>query len=392
MSQKDWLEKDYYAVLGLKKDATDDQIKKAFRKLARQYHPDQNKSPEAEKKFKDVTEAHDVLADAKSRQEYDQARSLYGSGGFSGFGGAGGAGFPGGGRSSSANFEDLFSNLNFGGAGGSGGIGDIFGGLFGGGASARTQAARSQRGSDVETEVTLTFRDAASGVMVPVRLSADTACSACHGTGAKAGTAPKMCPDCHGSGMTARATGSFGMSSPCPTCHGRGVVIENPCPVCLGSGVGRSNRTVQVRIPAGVADGQRIRVKGKGLAGSSGGQAGDLYVVVHVSPDRLFARSGDNLTINVPVTYVEAALGAEIGVPTLDGGQVRLKVPAGTKSGRTFRVKGRGLELKKGATDLLVTVNVVVPKGLSTAAQEALRAYEALADEGNPRVDLKPGR
>ncbi|MDR2975036.1 MAG: molecular chaperone DnaJ [Propionibacteriaceae bacterium] len=386
MSQKDWLEKDYYAVLGLKKDATDDQIKKAFRKLARQYHPDQNKSPEAEQKFKDVTEAHDVLSDSKTRQEYDQARSLYGSGGFR-FPGSGG----GGARGGSVNFDDLFSGGNIGGMGaGMGGLGDLLGGLFNQ-AGGRSTARGPKRGNDVETEVTLSFREAANGTMISVRSSSDTVCEACHGTGAKAGTTPRVCPSCEGSGMTAKQSGAFAVSEPCPTCHGRGLILDDPCPVCHGTGQGHSQRTVQVRIPAGVLDGQRIRVKGKGTPGPNAGPAGDMYVHVRVTPDPLFTRQGDNLAISVPVTYAEAALGAEIGVPTLDGGQVRLRIPAGTKSGRTFRAKGKGIVKKAGPTDLLVTVLVQVPKHLSDEAQEALRAYEALADEGNPRASLKTG-
>jgi len=386
MSQKDWLEKDYYAVLGLKKDATDDQIKKAFRKLARQYHPDQNKAPEAEKRFKEVTEAHDVLSDPKSRKEYDEARSLFGSGGFR---------FPGqsgGGRSSGINFDDLFSSGGGSGMGGASmgsGLGDILGGLFGQGASSR--APRSRRGSDIETETTLSFLEAVSGTMIAVRLSSDAACSTCSGTGAAPGTSPRPCPTCQGSGMTARQSGAFAVSEPCEACHGRGVIIDTPCPTCHGTGQGRSNRTIQVRIPAGVQDGQRIRIQGKGAPGTNGGGAGDLYVVVHVTPDPLFSRQGDNLAITVPVTYAEAALGAEIGVPTLDAGQVRLKIPAGTKSGRTFRAKGKGIEKKSGRTDLLVTVQVQVPEHLSEQAKEALRAYEALADEGNPRASMRAG-
>ena len=191
--------------------------------------------------------------------------------------------------------------------------------------------------------------------------------------------------------MTARQSGGFAVSEPCSGCHGRGLMIDNPCPSCAGTGQGRSNRTIQVRIPAGVTDTQRIRIKGKGTAGAAGGPAGDLYVVVHVTGDPLFSRQGDHLAITVPVTYVEAALGAEIGVPTLDGGQVRLKIPAGTKSGRTFRAKGKGIELKSGRTDLLVTVQVQVPEHLSSEAQEALRAYEVLAGEGNPRASLRNG-
>ncbi len=379
MSQKDWLEKDYYAALGLKKDATADEIKKAFRKLARQYHPDQNKSADAERKFKEITEAHDTLSDPKTRKEYDEARSLFGSGGFR---------FPGaGGRGPAAGFEDLFAsgNVNFSSMGG--GLGDLFSGLFNN--NAASNSPRQRRGGDVETEITLSFREAAAGAMMSVKLSSDAACEACRGTGARAGTSPKVCPDCQGSGMTARQSGAFAFSDPCRTCHGRGLIVDDPCPVCHGTGQGRSSRTIQVRVPAGVADGQRIRVSGKGSSGAAGGPAGDLYVVVHVTPDPLFTRQGENLAITVPVTYPEAALGAEIGVPTLDGGQVRLKIPAGTKTGRTFRAKGKSLLLKSGWTDLLVTVQVQGPKTLSDEAKDALRFYESLAGEPDPRAGLR---
>ena len=384
MSQKDWLEKDYYAVLGLKKDATDDQIKKAFRKLARQYHPDQNKAPEAERKFKEVTEAHDVLSDSKTRKEYDEARSLFGSGGFH---------FPGGGGGSrtTINMEDLFSNINLGNAGGgSGGLGDLLGGLFNSGGTRSKNAPK--RGADMESEVSLSFRQAANGAMISVKLTSEASCANCRGTGAEPGTMPKVCQSCQGSGMTPRQSAiGFSVSEPCPGCHGRGLLIDDPCPVCHGTGQGRSDRTVQVRIPAGVADGQRIKVAGKGAAGANGGATGDLFVLVHVAPDPLFSRQGEHLAITVPVTYAEAALGAEIGVPTLDGGQVRLKIPAGTRSGRTFRAKGKGIVRKSGVTDLLVTVQVQVPSQLSAAAQEALRAYAALADEADPRANLRAG-
>jgi molecular chaperone DnaJ len=371
MSQKDWLDKDYYAVLGLKKDATADQIKQAFRKLARRYHPDQNKDPAAERKFKEVTEAHDILSDAKTRQEYDQTRSLMGSGRFR---------FPPGGASQG--FEDLFGR----GANLGGGLGDLFGDLFG--AAGRGQHG-PRRGADVDSQTTLSFRDAAVGARVSVRLSSDAACQACRGTGAKAGTTPKSCPACQGSGMTARHSGGFAVSEPCATCHGRGLIIEDPCPVCRGSGQGSLDRTIQVRIPAGVTDGQRIRIKGHGTPGANGGPAGDLYVVVHVTPDKLFSRQGEHLAITVPVTFAEAALGAEIGVPTLDGGQVRLKIPAGTRSGRTFRARGKGVELPGGPTDLLVTVAVEVPSQLSAQAQDALRTFAALAGEADPRATLR---
>lgn len=379
MSQQDWLEKDYYKVLGLKKDATADQIKKAFRKLARENHPDQNKDPKAEQRFKEVSEAHDVLSDPEQRQQYDELRSLAASGGGFRFPGTAGSAGPRG--QANVNLDDLLGNA---------GLGDLFGGLFGGGA--RSSRGGPRRGRDLETEARMSFGDAARGVQTSVRLSSDTACQACHGLGAKDGTLPRICPTCHGMGVNARQSGGFAVSEPCTTCHGSGQIIDTPCPVCHGSGRGTDNRAIQVRIPAGVTDGQRIRIKGKGGPGANGGAPGDLYVLVHVEPDRLFSRQGDNLAITVPVTYAEAALGAAIEVPTLDGGHVTLKIPAGTPSGRTFRAQGKGLGLKNGPTDLLVTVEVHVPTQLSPEAQAALQAYVQAVAEPDPRAHLRSGR
>ncbi|MDR0959446.1 MAG: molecular chaperone DnaJ [Propionibacteriaceae bacterium] len=386
MSTKDWIEKDYYKTLGVKKDASQDQIKKAFRKLARENHPDQNADPKAEERFKEITEAHDVLGDPAKRKEYDEARSLFGAGGGFRFPGAGGMGGAAGGRASGINLDDLFGDV--------GGIGDIFGNLFNtpGGAAPRTSTAGAgrgpRRGADVEGEVTVSFLNSVEGATVEVRMAGDTACDNCHGTGAEPGTAPRVCPTCQGSGMMSRQSGGFAFSEPCSDCRGRGLIIDHPCKVCNGTGRKPSSKAMQVRVPAGVTDGQRIRVKGKGGPGANGGAAGDLYVVVHVKPHTLYGRKGDNLTISVPVTYAEAALGSTIEVPLLGGGSVSLKVPAGTPSGRTFRVKGKGIALKAGRSDLLVTIDVQVPKTLSAEAKEALSAYQSLAHEGDPRSEL----
>lgn len=372
MSTKDWLEKDYYKVLGVSSDAKPEEIKKAFRKLARQYHPDQNKqNPDAEEKFKEISEANAVLGDAEKRKEYDEARRL--------FGGGGGFRFPGGGTGG-ARAEDLFANF---GSGDQGNLGDLFGGLFGG--AQRRQSRGPRRGADVEGEVTLDFADALAGSTVSLQTSSDAACATCRGTGARPGTQPTVCRACQGSGMqTSTSGGMFSVSEPCRECRGRGMIVTDPCPTCGGSGRARATNTIQVRIPAGVTDGQRIRIKGKGGAGENSGASGDLYVLVHVRPHPVFGRKGDNLTVTIPVTFAEAALGAEIGVPTLDDGPVRLRVPAGTPNGRTFRVRGRGA---KGA-DLLVTVDVQVPKQLSEDAKAALAAYVASADEPDPRAEL----
>ena len=374
MSTKDWLEKDYYSVLGVSKDASAEEIKKAYRKLARENHPDQNPgNPEAEKRFKAASEANDVLGDAQKRKQYDAERSFFG----------GGFRFPRGGtQGGGPSMEDMFRNA--------GGPGDLFGGLFaqGGRRSASTRGPR--RGSDIEGEATISFSDAVEGVTVPLQLVSDAACETCRGTGARAGSVPKVCPTCEGSGMqTSTSGGVFAVTEPCHDCRGRGMVIEDPCPVCQGSGRGRSTKQINVRIPAGVNDGARIRLRGRGGAGANGGPAGDLYVVVHVSEHPMFGRTGDHLTVTVPVTYVEAVLGAEIEVPTLSSAPVRVKIAPGTPNGRVLRVRGRGVGRKDGSHgDLLVTVEVTVPAQVDEGAREALQSYAARVHEPNPRTAL----
>lgn len=380
MSTKDWLEKDYYKILGVSKTASQTDIKKAFRKLARENHPDQNPgNREAEKRFKEVSEANDVLSDFEKRKEYDEARRLFG----------GGFRFPGGGGSGTAgpNMDDLFRRSQ---AGGDGGFADLFGNLFNQGGASRRGHKGPRRGHDIEGEATIDFREAVDGVTVSLLTRSEEACASCHGTGARAGTSPRVCPTCQGSGMqTSSQGGVFAVSEPCRDCRGRGLVVDDPCPACSGSGRSTATTPLQVRIPAGVTDGQRVRIKGKGGAGENGGAAGDLYVLVHVRDHPLFGRSGDNLTITVPVTFVEAALGAEIEVPTLTGASVRLKLAPGTPNGRTLRVRGRGVQKSSGHGDLLVTVEVQVPQQLGPEAQDALRAYAVSAAEPNPRASLK---
>ncbi|MDR1711094.1 MAG: molecular chaperone DnaJ [Propionibacteriaceae bacterium] len=366
MSTKDWLEKDYYQILGVSKSASDDEIKKAFRKLARQYHPDQNPgNTDAEKRFKEVSEAHDVLSDPKKRKEYDDARALFGSGGFRFPGGAGGG----------PSMEDIL---------GGAGLGDLLGGLFGGGRQPTTGRG-PRRGSDIEGEATIDFADAVRGVTVSLQTRSDAACETCRGTGAKPGTQPKVCQACQGSGMRTSGNGGlFAFSEPCTECRGRGVIVTDPCPACGGSGHSAARRQMQIRIPAGVEDGQRIRIKGKGGAGANSGAAGDLYVTVHVRPHRIFGRKGKDVTLTVPVTFAEAALGADIQVPTLDGGSVRLRIPEGTQNGQTLRVRGRG----SGDADLLVSVAVQVPKALSEEARAALVQYAYASAGEDPRAAL----
>jgi molecular chaperone DnaJ len=381
LSTKDFLEKDYYKTLGVTKDASADEIKKSYRKLARKYHPDANEGDaKAEAKFKEISEAYNVLSDSKRRQEYDEARTLFGGG--ARMPGSGPAGAGGG---YSFDLGDLFGN-NTGGT--SGRLGDLFGGMFGRGGTT-TQQARPRRGADVETETTLPFSDAIEGTTVSLRLTGEGPCKDCMGTGAKAGTVPRVCPTCEGTGQGSRNLGNFAFSEPCKTCRGRGLVVDDPCATCSGSGRAMSTRTIQARIPAGVADGQRIKLAGKGAPGERGGPPGDLYVRVHVQGHPVFGRSGHNLTLTVPITMAEAALGAEIKVPSHHGMPVSLRIPAGTPTGRTFRVRGKGVRRKDGTVgDLLVTVNVQVPTELSDKARSALEAYREATAGPDPRGDL----
>jgi molecular chaperone DnaJ len=395
MSTRDFIEKDYYGALGVSQNADAAEIKKAYRKLARDLHPDKNPgNADAEARFKDVSEAYDVLSDAKRRAEYDDARRLFGAGGAGaragfpgGFPGAGGGGQP-------FDLGDLFG----GGAGragagaGAGGLGDLFGNLFGGGGAtpgstrARQQAASGPaRGQDVETEATLSFEEAVLGVTVPLRMQSPGTCPTCAGSGAKPCTSPHTCEVCGGAGVTSRSQGAFAFSEPCRNCRGTGQVVDDPCPTCHGDGVTTQTRTITVRIPAGVKDGQRIRLAGKGAPGRRGGPAGDLFVVVHVSDHGLFGRRGEDLTLTVPITFPEAVLGTTLTVPTLDG-NVTLKVPAGTASGRTLRVRGRGVPGRGRSGDLLVTVEVAVPQRLSAEAERAVKTLDA--ELGDPRPQI----
>ncbi|MGI8614596.1 MAG: molecular chaperone DnaJ [Nocardioidaceae bacterium] len=377
MTNSDWMTKDFYQVLGVGKDASPGDIKKAYRKLARDNHPDSHPSdPRAEERFKAVSEAYAVLGSPDKRKEYDEQRSMFG-GGFSPSG-AGGFRFPGGART---------------GAGGGFDISDLLGGIFTGGGAGGTRtrtSARPRRGADVETDAKITFEQSVDGVTVPLRMTSEEPCKSCHGTGARTGTVPRVCPNCEGSGMSTSASGGlFAMTEPCTVCRGRGLVVDDPCPTCHGSGRGSSSHIMQARIPAGVRDRQKIRLRGKGAAGEGGGPAGDLYVTVHVTGHPVFGRSGDNLTITVPVSVDEAGLGASIRVPTLGGAPVTLKVPPGTPNGRTFRVRGKGMRRKDGTRgDLLVTVEVAVPTELDEATRSALEAMRSARGSTDPRAAL----
>jgi molecular chaperone DnaJ len=361
---REWLEKDYYSVLGVPRNASQAEIKKAYRKLAQRYHPDTATGDRgAEERFKEISAAHDVLGNPEKRKEYDRVREMATSG--FGVGGSGGAG--------RVRFEDL----GF----GAGGLGDLFD-LFGEG---RAGGTRARRGADLIAEAEISFEEAMAGTTVPLRVTGDTPCPDCGGSGARAGTHARTCPDCGGTGSVSVDQGFFSMARPCPRCMGRGQVIDDPCPTCGGTGSVTSTRTLRVKIPAGVEDGGRIRVAGRGEAGPPGGVPGDLFVQVRVRPHRFFGRRGADLTLSLPVTYPEAALGARVKVPTLNGA-VTLKVPAGTRSGRTFRVRGKGGSRRTGGRgDLLVTVQVEVPSRVSKQERELLEQLKQVSGD-SPRA------
>jgi molecular chaperone DnaJ len=386
MSAREWIGKDFYRELGVSSDATTDEIKKAYRRLARENHPDANPgNAEAETKFKAVSEAYGVLSDTAKRKEYDEARQMFGSGNPGGFG------FPGAGGPAGGNFDfgDIFGGGQTAGqAGGLGGLGDMLGNLFGRRGAPGATGSRAQRGADVETDVRIDFTEAVRGATLPLRLSSPAGCTTCGGNGARPGTSPRTCSTCGGSGLVNRSQGAFAFSEPCRDCRGKGTIVDSPCPECGGDGISTRTRTMTVRIPAGVDDNQRIRLAGQGEPGRGGAQAGDLYVRVHVAPHPVFGRSGNDLTITVPVTYPELVLGGTITVPTLDG-KVTLKVPQGTASGRVLRARGKGIVKRDGTTgDLLVTLQVAIPAKVDDAARDALERYAEAAAQHDPRPEI----
>ena len=352
--------RDLYEVLGVARDASAEDIKKSYRKLARKYHPDQNPDdPKAEDRFKEVSHAYDVLSDADKRKQYDMGPQAFGPGG----------GASGGFDPSGFDFGDMFE-------------------MFGRGRGGQRGRAPS-KGADIEINVTLSFDQAMAGVSLPVSYDVDEACRDCSGSGAKPGSKSTLCQECRGRGVIGRNLGGFEvMSQPCPACRGTGTLIDDPCDGCGGVGVRRVRRNEQITIPAGVRTGTKIRKKGRGQVGGRGMQAGDLIVTTHVTPSRKFTRNGDDLEIDVPITFAEAALGAKVEVPTL-GGKVSLTVPAGTQTGKPLRVTGKGAPRLKGTGngDLIARLRIEVPSTLTDDQRAALQAYADLAN-ANPREGL----
>jgi molecular chaperone DnaJ len=356
--------KDLYKILGVDKGASQEEIRRAYRKLARKYHPDANRDdPKAEERFKEAQHAYEVLSNPEKRREYDEGpRAFFGAGSPPG-GNAGGR--------RSAGFSDL-SDLF-------GGFGDVFGGAARG-------RPRATRGEDVTVSVSLKFKDVLKGITTRITAPAEEACESCRETGAAPGTTPQVCPECSGRGLRSRDQGFFALSEPCGRCGGEGVVIEKPCSSCEGAGRLKKNRQVTVKIPPGTKDGMKIRVPGRGSAGRKGGPPGDLYVVTRVAEHPLFKRRGDDFLVEVPVSFVEAALGAEIEVPKPGGGMVKLRLPPGTQDGKRFKVRGVGAPRARGdgePGDLVVRARVVVPKKLTSREKEIL---EALAEERDEDV------
>jgi molecular chaperone DnaJ len=341
-----------YDTLGVSKSASQDEIRKAYRKLAREHHPDRNPGDAAaEARFKEVQAAYDVLKDPEKRKRYDAFGSTNGR-----------RGGPGGGGPQGFTFEDFD-------------LGDLFGGIFG----QRSGRPVPERGAALEAHVNLSFEDSLRGLQTQIPVEATLACRDCGGSGAQPGTSPRICPDCNGRGVRAESQGLFALSTPCPRCRGNGTVIDQPCPRCAGSGRERRTKRYTVKIPAGAKDGTRIRLKGKGEPGANGGPAGDLYVVTHVAGSPTYERRGDDLVVEVPVGYADAALGATVEVPTPEG-PVSLKVPAGSQDGKLLRIRGRGAPRLKGSGkgDVLARVRITVPKKTSKKERELLEELRKL--------------
>jgi molecular chaperone DnaJ len=367
--------KDFYAVLGVPSTATQDEIKKAYRKLAKKYHPDANASdPKAADRFKEISEANNVLGDVEKRKQYDEMRRL---GAFDGFGFGGGpttrrgpSPRPGAGAQQNVNFQDFD-------IGGLGGLGDLFGSIFGGAARGQQRPSGPQRGQNIETSLDIPFRTAARGGKVPVELEVNEECSTCHGSGAAPGASMKTCPECSGRGVVSFGQGGFAVNRPCPMCLGRGQVPSQPCPTCNGSGEVRTRKKVLITVPAGVDTGSKIRLKGQGGKGSSNGPPGDLLITFNVLPDKFYQREGLDVIATLPLNIAQATLGSKVSVNTLDGKKVVIRIPPGTPSGKRFRVRGQGIHKGAEHGDLIVEVRIEAPEKLSQEQERIMKEFAA---------------
>ena len=368
--------KDFYATLGVSSSASQDEIKKAYRKLAKKYHPDANASDaKAGERFKEISEANNVLSDPAKRKQYDEMRRLgaFDGGGFGGFGGgarsARGAGARGGGATQGINFEEFD-------IGGLGGLGDLFSSMFGGGETRQSARSRGpEKGQTVEASLDIPFRTAARGGKVPIELEVSEECNTCHGTGAAPGAQLKTCPECNGRGVISFGQGGFAVNRPCPVCLGKGQVPTEPCPTCHGSGEVRARRKVLVNVPPGVDTGSKIRLKGQGGKGNANGPPGDLVITFNVLPDTFYKRDGLDVIATVPLNIAQATLGTKISVKTLDGKKVAIKIPPGTPSGKRFRVRGQGIEKGDKKGDLIVEVSILVPEKLSEEQERMMKEF-----------------
>jgi len=363
--------RDYYEILGLSKGANADEIKKGYRKKAKELHPDRNSDkPDAESQFKEVNEAHAVLKDADKKAAYDR----YGHAAFEGGGGGagGGPGFQGQGDFASA-FSDVFDDL----------FGDFMGGQRGGGGA----RARASRGSDLRYNLRVSLEEAFAGLQKTIKVTTAAGCTSCNGTGAEGGAEPQTCPTCSGMGKVRAQQGFFTVERACPTCNGLGQTIKNPCDTCHGQGRVDKDRSLSVNIPAGVETGTRIRLAGEGEAGMRGGPTGDLYIFIEVSEHSLFERDGANLFCRIPVSMASASLGGEIEVPTIDGGRSRVKIPAGSQSGRQMRLRGKGMPALRGSAtgEMFIELAIETPVNLTAKQKELLREFDKLSEENNPQ-------
>ncbi len=372
--------KDFYAVMGVPSTATQDEIKKAYRKLAKKHHPDANANdPKAADKFKEISEANNVLSDVEKRKQYDEMRRLGAFGGFGNGGFGGGSPSPRGGYSQRTSNQGSSSNSNFQDfdIGGLGGLGDLFGSIFGSQGRQQSRPSGPQRGQNIETSLEIPFRTAARGGKVPVELEVNEECPTCHGSGGAPGATLKICPECSGRGVVSFGQGGFAVNRPCPVCLGRGQVSSQPCPTCNGAGEVRTRKKVLITVPPGVDTGSKIRLKGQGGKGSGNGPAGDLLITFAVLPDKFYKREGLDVIATIPINIVQATLGSKVSVTTLDGKKVLIKIPAGTASGKRFRVRGQGMHKGTQSGDLIVEAKIEAPEKLSEEQERMMKEFAA---------------